>query len=30
LPGLILHKPEGGYTEEAHKVLWEGLAVLEE
>lgn len=30
LPGLVLHKQEGGYTEEAHKILWEGLSLLEE
>lgn len=30
LPGLILHKPEGGYTQRAHRVLWEGESLLDE
>ncbi len=30
LPGLILHRSEGGYTEVAHKILWDGMTVLEE
>jgi tRNA1(Val) A37 N6-methylase TrmN6 len=30
LPGLILHKSEGGYTEGAHKILWEGMGMSEE
>ncbi len=30
LPGLVLHKAEGGYTPQAQGVLWDGMAVLEE
>jgi SAM-dependent methyltransferase len=30
LPGLVLHKPQGEYTEDAHRILWEGIAMLAE
>jgi tRNA1(Val) A37 N6-methylase TrmN6 len=27
LPGLVLHAPEGGYTQQAHAVLYQGVAL---